>query len=84
MTHSTQQGKVMEIIHALSRMTKPGRDPNDDAETLTDLIKAAKDALGMDLTILTPCDECGEGYDEEKGDGYCGKCPSCADAEVLV
>ena len=26
------------------------------------------------------CDRCGETYDEAKGDGYCGLCPSCADA----
>lgn len=27
------------------------------------------------------CDECGELYDEASGDGYCGLCPSCADAD---
>jgi hypothetical protein len=26
------------------------------------------------------CDHCGVRYDESKGDGYCGLCPSCADA----
>lgn len=26
------------------------------------------------------CSECGERYDEEKGDGYAGMCPECADA----
>lgn len=26
------------------------------------------------------CDECGELYDEAGGDGYNGRCPSCADA----
>lgn len=26
------------------------------------------------------CERCGERYDEERGDGYCGLCPSCADA----
>jgi len=27
-----------------------------------------------------PCDRCGDVYDEARGDGYCGLCPSCADA----
>lgn len=27
------------------------------------------------------CDRCGETYDEAKGDGYCGLCPECADAD---
>lgn len=26
------------------------------------------------------CDRCGTTYDEAQGDGYCGLCPSCADA----
>lgn len=26
------------------------------------------------------CDRCGTVYDEAGGDGYCGLCPSCADA----
>jgi rubredoxin len=25
------------------------------------------------------CDVCGVPYDEASGDGYCGRCPSCAD-----
>lgn len=29
------------------------------------------------------CDLCGAIYDEAKGDGWCGKCPSCADAYEL-
>jgi len=28
------------------------------------------------------CDECDEPYEEDKGDGYCGLCPSCADKEA--
>lgn len=26
------------------------------------------------------CERCGATYEEERGDGYCGFCPSCADA----
>lgn len=36
------------------------------------------------FTLLTKCSECGEGYDEERGDGYMGQCPSCADKAVLL
>jgi hypothetical protein len=28
----------------------------------------------------TRCSSCGDVYDEARGDGYCGLCPSCADA----
>lgn len=37
-----------------------------------------------DFAVLTKCSECGEGHDEEKGDGYCGQCPECADKAVLL
>lgn len=30
------------------------------------------------------CDRCGTVYDEASGDGYCGLCPSCADATEPV
>ena len=29
---------------------------------------------------MTPCEICGDRYDEERGDGYNGLCPSCADS----
>ena len=35
-------------------------------------------AKGMDEPHA--CDECGAVYDEARGDGYNGRCPSCADA----
>jgi hypothetical protein len=28
---------------------------------------------------MVECDRCGDTYDEAKGDGWCGLCPSCAD-----
>jgi hypothetical protein len=31
-----------------------------------------------------PCDNCGTVYDETSGEGYCGLCPSCADAGESV
>lgn len=61
----------------------------DDAPSASDLghedfldeqdrvIRESPEAEGM----MTPvaCDECGTIYDEARGDGYCGLCPSCAD-----
>lgn len=28
---------------------------------------------------MIKCYRCGKEYDEDKGDGYCGLCPKCAD-----
>jgi hypothetical protein len=33
-------------------------------------------------TADAKCDECGEVYNEAKGDGWCGLCVSCADKDL--
>ena len=33
-----------------------------------------------DCAAGSTCESCGDLYDETRGDGYCGLCPSCADA----
>lgn len=52
-----------------------------DAESwLAESMTGCAIRLRTGFTMPVECSECGEIYDEARGDGYCGLCPSCADA----
>jgi hypothetical protein len=73
--HITEDGDLGEAWQRLMDVTKCNRED-------VRLSYVGDRALRVDMSGWQEpylCESCGEAYDEAAGDGYCGRCPSCAD-----
>jgi len=80
MASTFYQAKYETALTALVRIEAlPSEGDPETGESLQDIAREAMEVLGVAV-----CRACEEVYDEGTGEGYCGLCPSCADASEPV